>query len=141
MSLIINLVLGILFGLGLIVSDFFNPLKIASCLDFLSSRWDPSVLYTFFSSAAVAWCLFAGAHRFFRFDFSLFKNNDGSYFSGKILAGTILFGVGWGLTGLNPSSAILNLSFGRWETILFFICVVAGLFLDQFIWRDTQEKN
>ena len=104
---------GFLFGLGLAVSGMVSRAKIIGFLTF-DSNWDPSLLF-----------VFGGAVIFNLISFNIIKakmtcpvNNDKFYLpqnnknvNWELIVGSILFGIGWGLSGLCPGPMILNLQF------------------------------
>ena len=133
MKFLFNLILGALFGLGLQISGFCNPKKIGDAANLLNEFWEPSIPLTLASTATFSGCLFVLIRIFQIFQNIIFCTRTASKFDNKVLLGTILFGIGIGLSGLSPSTAILNLSLGKWETILFFIFMTGGLFLGRLL--------
>tara|TARA_Y100001934_G_C12004585_1_gene609280 strand:+ start:80 stop:499 length:420 start_codon:yes stop_codon:yes gene_type:complete len=136
---LLNIILGIIFGLGLLVSDFCNPQKIGKAANVLNEFWEPSIPLTLVSVAAVSGGLFLLLQKLEIYPDSLVYQRDTEKLNDKILAGAIFFGVGWGLSGFTPSTAVLNLSLAKWETVLFFIFMTGGLLLGRII-SKTREN-
>jgi uncharacterized membrane protein YedE/YeeE len=122
---------GILFGLGLAVSQMIDPAKVLAFLD-VAGRWDPSLALVMAGALAVAFVGFRIALRRpaplvgGRFHLPTEKRIDG-----RLIAGAALFGIGWGLVGFCPGPAIASLPFGLPESFVFVAAMAAGAFLQQ----------
>jgi uncharacterized membrane protein YedE/YeeE len=120
---------GVLFGIGLVVSQMIDPGKVLAFLD-IAGKWDPSLALVMAGALAVAIPGFRLAQRRAapalggRFDAPAQRTIDGG-----LLAGAALFGVGWGLVGFCPGPAIASLAFGRPESWIFVLAMVAGAWL------------
>ena len=117
---------GALFGAGLAVSHMVDPAKILGFLD-VAGGWDPSLAFVMGGAVAVTAVAFPLVLRrphplgVGRFSVSAARAIDG-----RLVGGAGLFGVGWGLVGLCPGPAIASLAFGRIETVVFLVAMVAG---------------
>ena len=58
----------------------------------------------------------------------------------SLILGAIIFGIGWGLVGLCPGPAIASLSYFRWESIVFLLAMVAGLYMDRFYYSMFAQR-
>jgi len=120
---------GIIFGLGLIVSQIVNPAKVLNFLDFFGT-WDPSLAFVMATAIPVAAIGFALARRraapALVSEFHLPRRNE---LDARVIAGAALFGIGWGLVGFCPGPALTGLGFGRGEAALFTAAMVAGMVL------------
>jgi uncharacterized membrane protein YedE/YeeE len=118
---------GLLFGLGLIVSQMVNPAKVIGFLD-IFGPWDPSLAFVMGGAVTVSAAGSALARRRGhpllapRFEFPTRRDLDL-----RLIAGAALFGVGWGLAGLCPGPALVAMMFGPWEIIVFVGAMVAGM--------------
>lgn len=124
---IIALLAGLLFGCGLIVSGMADPAKVSAFLD-LTGLWDPSLAL-----------VMAGAVGFAAPGFTLARRRDhtllGQSFHppGKrgidirLVAGSVLFGIGWGLAGICPGPALVLLSAGSAGGAVFCAAMLAGM--------------
>jgi uncharacterized membrane protein YedE/YeeE len=120
---------GLVFGLGLAVSQMANPAKVLAFLD-LAGRWDPSLALVMGGALAVATPAFAWARR--RPAHPLFAERfaipERGRVDGRLLAGASLFGVGWGLGGFCPGPALAALAAGEPRVWLFVAAMLAGSF-------------
>ncbi len=129
MSAIIALLVGIIFGVGLIIAQMTNPSKIIGFLTF-GQNWDSSLLFVM--ASAVFFSFFA---------FNFIKQNNKTLLNLDceipnrtdinlpLIAGAALFGTGWGIVGLCPAPAIASLAFGNSQTLLFVISMLVGMYL------------
>ncbi len=123
---LVALASGALFGAGLAVSHMVDPAKILGFLD-VAGDWDPSLAFVMGGAVAVTAVAFPLVLRrprplgVWRYSISAARAIDG-----RLVGGAGLFGVGWGLVGLCPGPAIASLAFGRIETVVFLVAMVAG---------------
>jgi uncharacterized membrane protein YedE/YeeE len=127
--LVAALAAGALFGMGLAVSEMINPARVLGFLDVLG-RWDPTLLFVMGGALAVtvvgfAWVSRRGrplfAERFYwptRTDIDL-----------PLVAGSVVFGIGWGLAGFCPGPAIAALASLSPPVFTFVGAMVAGQWL------------
>ena len=129
MSAIIALLVGIIFGVGLIIAQMTNPSKIIGFLTF-GQNWDSSLLFVM--ASAVFFSFFAfnfikqNNKTLLNLDFEIPKRTDINL---PLTAGAALFGTGWGMVGLCPAPAIVSLAFGNSQTLLFVISMLVGTYL------------
>jgi len=140
MNFVISLVAGLLFGAGLTISGMINPEKILDFLDVsaISSRsWDPSLALVFVAALLPMLLAYRIRDRMtapLSSDKFIVPNNE--TIDRRLLVGSAIFGVGWGLIGLCPGPAISGLAFGKIESILFVAAMFAGIAL-----KRLQEKT
>jgi len=124
---------GILFGLGLAVSQMANPAKVLAFLD-ITGNWDPSLAFVMAGAVAVSFIAFRvakGRHRpLFGDTFQLPTRRD---IDMPLIAGSILFGVGWGLAGFCPGPAITAIVSGQGKVFLFLAAMLAGMLVFRFL--------
>ena len=121
------LVSGILFGAGLTVSGMTNPVRVRGFLD-LFGQWDPTLVFVMGGAVlvmAIAWRFRA------RMQTPLFSDRfslpDRSDLDGNLIAGSALFGIGWGIAGLCPGPAVAGLALSYWQAWLFVAAMLAGM--------------
>ncbi len=120
---------GLLFGLGLCLSGMTDPRKVLGFLD-LEGAWDPSLAFVMAGAVAVAFVAFRIASRRSRaisgepFHVPTAKDIDG-----RLIMGSLIFGVGWGLVGLCPGPAIADIGFLDRSAALFVLAMAAGMAL------------
>ena len=133
MSRVISLISGIIFGVGLTVSQMIDPAKV---LDFLNifGAWDPSLAFVMIGALIVSSPFF-----------HLFKNNDKPVFADsfsysnnkelnkKLIIGSSLFGAGWGLAGLCPGPAIASLALLNPSSLIFVITMFVGFYISNYL--------
>ena len=131
------LLAGIVFGLGLAVSQMINPAKVLAFLD-IAGRWDPSLALVMAGALAVTALGYRLALRrpapllAERFEVPTVREIDG-----RLLAGAVVFGIGWGLVGFCPGPAIASLAYGVKESIIFAAAMLAGMALFRVSNRKT----
>jgi uncharacterized membrane protein YedE/YeeE len=119
-------VAGALFGLGLAVSGMTDPDKVLNFLD-IAGTWDPSLALVMGAALAVAVPGFAWLRRRGRtLDGHALPPPPGTTIDRRLLAGSALFGVGWGLAGYCPGPALANLAHGTLEAVVFVVAMLAG---------------
>lgn len=120
---------GLIFGLGLLISGMANPLKVQNFLD-VFGHWDPSLAFVMGGAIAIT---LPGYHwlgkRAKPFVTSAFHWPNRSDIDTRLIAGSSLFGVGWGLGGFCPGPALTALSFLATGTLVFVPAMLAGFVL------------
>lgn len=131
-KIVIALICGILFGVGLSLSQMLSPDKVQSFLD-LAGDWDPSLIFVMLGALTVTIPTF----RFIRkrekpvLETS-FHISHKTMIDKPLLLGAALFGMGWGLTGYCPGPAVSSLSFGSLEGVVMVLAIYAGFFTERF---------
>jgi len=137
MTIFVSLLTGLVFGLGLLVSGMADPAKVTGFLD-LAGHWDPSLAFVMAGAIAVAALGFALAARRVRswlgLQMRLPANGD---FDRRLLAGSALFGIGWGLAGFCPGPALVALGLGESKAVIFVLAMLTGMALFEAVeaWR------
>jgi uncharacterized membrane protein YedE/YeeE len=120
---------GVLFGAGLTISQMVNPRKVTDFLDFFG-HWDPSLAFVMGGALAVA---ALGFRVILRQPHPLLANEfhlpSGERIDARLLGGSALFGVGWGLAGFCPGPAVASLAYGLWQSVVFVAAMVIGMLL------------
>jgi uncharacterized membrane protein YedE/YeeE len=120
---------GLVFGLGLIVSQMVDPQKVLAFLD-LFGNWDPSLAFVMAGAVAVSGLGWILARRrgtpvlVPRLEMPSRRDIDA-----PLLAGAALFGVGWGLSGYCPGPAIVSLATGASGVLVFVGAMIGGMAL------------
>ncbi|MBS7539603.1 DUF6691 family protein [Ancylobacter lacus] len=129
MPVLVNLALGLLFGLGLIVSGMSNPAKVLNFLDIFGT-FDPSLAFVMAGAAGVALVGYRLVLRRRapllapRFELPTRRDIDA-----RLVAGAALFGVGWGLGGFCPGPAFTALGLAAPGTLAFVPAMLLGMWL------------
>jgi uncharacterized membrane protein YedE/YeeE len=129
MRILINLIAGILFGLGLLVSGMANPAKVLNFLD-LAGTWDPSLAFVMAGAIAVA---LPGYRLVFRRSAPLlsdrFRLPTRTSIDYWLVLGAAVFGIGWGLSGFCPGPAVVSLPLLAKGTLAFVPAMLVGAVL------------
>jgi uncharacterized membrane protein YedE/YeeE len=127
MAVLLSLLAGLVFGLGLIVSGMANPAKVLGFLD-LAGAWDPSLALVMAGAVAVGLPAFAVARRRASSVLGLpMQLPARGAISSRLIAGSLLFGIGWGLAGFCPGPAIVALGMGEAKAAVFVAAMLAGM--------------
>ena len=130
MRIVIALLSGALFGLGLAVSDMIDPQRVLGFLDVAGGAWDPTLAFVMGGALipmAIAWRI-AAARKHPAYG-ATFPAPPSGGIDRRLLGGAALFGAGWGLVGFCPGPALAALSLGGWPVALFVAAMLAGMAL------------
>ena len=129
---------GLVFGFGLIVSGMANPAKVLGFLD-LAGEWDPSLALVMGGAIAVGFFAFLVAkNRKRSFIGAEMKLPTASAIDGRLLAGSALFGAGWGVAGFCPGPGLVALGMGEPKALVFVGAMLVGMMI--FSWREKRPN-
>lgn len=123
---------GLVFGLGLAVSGLANPDKVLQFLT-LSSNWSPALLFTMGAGVLVSFAGFKWVLRrgpVLEDKLQLPANNK---LDRRLIAGAVIFGAGWGIAGFCPGPALVGLSTGMTEPLIFVAALIVGSQIQRLI--------
>ena len=124
---------GLIFGLGLIISQMVNPAKVLAFLDIFGD-WDPTLAVVMGAAVAASALGHSIAKRrgvpILASRLEIPTRRD---LEPRLLAGAAIFGVGWGLVGFCPGPAITALPLGLWQVFVFVASMLAGMALFRFV--------
>lgn len=130
-----SLLAGLIFGLGLMVSGMANPEKVLGFLD-IAGLWDPSLAFVMGGAIIVGLVAFAVARRrtlsFLGFTMKMPANNR---IESRLVIGSMMFGIGWGIAGFCPGPALVALGAGEIKAVVFVASMVAGMMAFEVIER------
>ena len=127
MNVAVALLAGLLFGVGLALSGMLDPARVLGFLD-VAGAWDPSLAFVLGGAVAVSALGTALSRRLphpvlaDRFDLPRQR-----WIDLRLLGGSALFGVGWGLAGFCPGPGLAALSFGLPKAVVFVIAMLVGM--------------
>jgi len=131
---------GLLFGLGLLISGMTEPEKVLGFLDFFGT-WNATLAFVMAGAVAVAGAGFAVARRrnapLFVPSFSWPSRKE---IDAPLLTGSALFGIGWGLSGICPGPALVNLA-GLSAPILVFVAAMVLGMLGYELWQRRKAAG
>ena len=120
---------GLVFGIGIALSGMMNPAKVLNFFD-VAGQWDASLAFVMGGALIVTALGYRLVWRRSKpvFD-DQFQIPGSTRIDRKLLGGSALFGIGWGIAGFCPGAALPALGAGRWEVVLFVVAVIVGLVL------------
>ncbi|MGH8634378.1 MAG: DUF6691 family protein [Burkholderiales bacterium] len=120
---------GLLFGVGLILSGMTDPSKIIGFLD-LAGAWDPSLAFVMGGAVLVGFVAFRVARKLtVSFLGGAMHLPAARHIDRELIFGSLAFGVGWGLAGYCPGPAVVALGAGQDKAVVFVIAMIAGMAL------------
>nr|WP_298113754.1 DUF6691 family protein [uncultured Pseudomonas sp.] len=121
------LLAGLLFGFGLLLAGMANPAKVLGFLD-LAGAWDPSLALVMAAAVATAVLPFTWARKHERslLDAPM-QLPQNTRLDRRLIGGSLLFGIGWGIAGICPGPALALLLSGYWQAIVFVLAMLAGM--------------
>jgi uncharacterized membrane protein YedE/YeeE len=126
MKTITPLVAGVLFGLGLLLSGMSNPEKVRGFLD-IFGEWQPELIAVMVAAIAIFALAYAYSHKMKQPWFhSIFHKPSLTALDARLIVGAALFGMGWGMVGLCPGPALLNIMTGQEDILLFILALLVG---------------
>jgi uncharacterized membrane protein YedE/YeeE len=127
MNRVMEFIAGLIFGIGLILSGMTDPGKVIGFLD-LAGAWDPSLALVMAGAIAVGFFAFRIARaRGITLLGGPMKLPEGEVIDWRLLTGSAVFGVGWGLAGFCPGPAVVATGAGYWQALLFTLAMLAGM--------------
>ena len=128
MNKLVSLITGIIFGIGLVISEMINPEKVLGFLD-IFGNWDPSLAFVMIGALIVSSPMFHLLKKrkkpIFTNEFNYSNNKN---INKKLIFGSALFGAGWGLAGLCPGPAISSLALLNIYSIIFVVSMFVGFY-------------
>ena len=133
MSIIVSLIVGSIFGIGLAFGGMLDPSKVVGFLD-IFGVWDPSLAFVMMGgimvNAAGYLILIRGKKPIFTEKFHL---PDNIFIDRRLVVGSAIFGVGWGLGGLCPGPVVASLFLNPNSTAPFLLIMLVGLKIGSLI--------
>lgn len=118
---------GLLFGVGLLLAGMADPTKVLAFLD-VAGAWDPSLALVMVGAIAIAIGPLTWARRQSK---SVLGNPmqlpTRKELDRRLIGGSLLFGVGWGIAGICPGPAVTILLTGHWQAMVFVLAMLAGM--------------
>mgnify|MGYP006273426703 CR=1 FL=1 len=129
---------GLIFGFGLLLSGMTDPGKVIGFLD-VTGLWDPSLAFVMGGAVLLSFVAFRISHNWTK---SLMGRViiliDLKAIDLKLILGSALFGIGWGLSGFCPGPALVSLATGELKSIIFVIAMIGGMAIDAVYQRYLQ---
>jgi hypothetical protein len=139
MRRISEFLIGLVFGSGLLLGGMTDPSKVKGFLD-ITGIWDPSLAFVMGGAVIVSAIAFRYAKPLKQ---SLFGRvimlGDLKAIDLKLVGGSMIFGIGWGLSGFCPGPAIASLGTGEWKAALFVLAMAGGMMFARFVMRPRER--
>lgn len=130
LRLLVAFAAGAMFGFGLSLSGMVDPARVIGFLDVASGHWDPSLAFVLGGALLVALPGMALQRRMTRPALDdRFHLPTTATIDPRLVAGSAVFGAGWGLAGFCPGPAVTALSIGLTAPFIFAAAMAAGMML------------
>jgi uncharacterized membrane protein YedE/YeeE len=137
MQVLTALIAGLVFGIGLIVAGMTNPAKVQGFLD-LAGAWDPSLAFVMGGAILVGLVAFRAAGRHERALLGDAMRLPGATrIDRRLIVGSLVFGIGWGLAGFCPGPALASLATGGAKALIFNGAMLAGMIVFELLERGA----
>ncbi|RQH03590.1 YeeE/YedE family protein [Paraburkholderia dinghuensis] len=141
MGIFISFLSGLVFGLGLLISGMASPAKVLGFLD-IAGQWDPSLALVMVGAIAVGLVAFTLARRrnvsLLGLDMKLPTTR---HIDRRLVIGSLLFGIGWGVAGLCPGPALVALGTGQPTSVAFVAAMLAGMGFFELLERAKSTRQ
>ena len=125
--ILVSLASGLIFGLGLVISQMVNPQKVLGFLD-IAGNWDPSLAFVMAAAIPVAALGFAFAkRRQAPLCAAAFSGPTKTAVDGRLVVGSLIFGIGWGLAGFCPGPVIAAALLAGAPALVFLAAMLVGM--------------
>jgi uncharacterized membrane protein YedE/YeeE len=141
MLIFTSLLAGLIFGLGLIISGMSNPAKVLGFLD-ITGAWDPSLALVMAGAIGVGLVAFWLARQrttsLLGVHMALPTARD---IDRRLVLGSLLFGMGWGMAGFCPGPALVALGLGEVKAIVFVVAMLLGMALFELLEQRRKTRG
>jgi uncharacterized membrane protein YedE/YeeE len=129
MRLLSAFLVGLIFGVGIAISGMINPAKVLNFFD-IAGTWDPSLIFVMGGALITT---FLGYRFVLRRPAPLlepkFMLPTARDIDARLIGGSAVFGLGWGIAGFCPGAALPALGSGKWEVVAFVVALIAGIWV------------
>jgi len=141
MLVIASLLAGLVFGLGLILSGMANPAKVLGFLD-LAGPWDPSLALVMAGAIAVGLvAFFVARNRTASFLGAQMRLPTARRIDRRLVVGSALFGMGWGIAGFCPGPGLVALGMGEAKAATFVVAMLLGMGIFEWVEGRSQPAG
>ncbi|KIF79959.1 DUF6691 family protein [Noviherbaspirillum autotrophicum] len=141
MNILFAFASGLIFGIGLIIAGMANPAKVLGFLD-LAGTWDPSLAFVMGGGIAIGLIAFTFVKRRSLSLLGLPMQMPSSrHLDRRLIGGSALFGIGWGLAGICPGPGLVLLGAGTTKGLLFVTAMLAGMAIFEVIERRKAHRT
>lgn len=141
MATFFALLAGAVFGIGLIASGMADPAKVLGFLD-LAGPWDPSLAFVMGGAILVGAIAFTFARKRAQSLLGLqMRMPTATQLDRRLVGGSLLFGIGWGIAGFCPGPALVALGMGEQKALVFVVAMLVGMGLFELFERRTAART
>ena len=141
MRLISAWAIGLIFGLGISLSGMANPAKVLNFFD-IAGSWDPSLAFVMGGALATT---FLGYRLIFRRPAPVldvkFHLPTATALDARLIGGSAVFGIGWGISGFCPGGALPALGTGAADVFAFVAALVAGILIANALKSAQSQRS
>lgn len=141
MRILSALLVGLVFGVGIAISGMINPAKVLNFFD-LAGTWDPSLIFVMVGALITT---FIGYRVVLKRPAPLveaqFKLPMNTAIDARLIGGSAVFGLGWGIAGFCPGAAIPALGSGKYEVLAFVAALLAGIWVARLIQTKQADRR
>lgn len=131
MNILTAFVAGLIFGAGLLVAGMANPAKVLAFLD-IAGSWDPSLAFVMIGAIGIGTpAFFIAKRKSVSFLGEKMQLPTSQMIDARLIGGSVLFGIGWGIAGICPGPALVLLGAGVTKGIIFVLAMIAGMLIFQ----------
>lgn len=139
MRLLVVYFIGLIFGLGIVTSGMANPAKVLNFFD-VAGSWDPSLALVMVAALLITYpgyrLVFGNQKPLFE---EMFHVPVGKAIDTRLIGGSVLFGVGWGVTGFCPGGALPAIGTGKLEVLAFVAAMATGILAARLVPKLTSH--
>lgn len=141
MQILIAFIVGLVFGIGLIIGGMTNQAKVQNFLD-LTGAWDPSLGFVMGGAVVIGLIGFGilGRHERTLLGGAI-RLPTASAIDRRLVVGGLTFGVGWGLGGFCPGPALASVATGDIKPLIFTGAMMAGMFAFEIFERSATTRK
>jgi uncharacterized membrane protein YedE/YeeE len=136
-----SFIVGLIFGIGLILAGMTNPAKVIGFLD-ITGTWDPSLAFVMGGAILVAIVAFRFAKkRTANFLGGAMRMPTSDMIDKRLVIGSLLFGAGWGMAGFCPGPALTSIGTGNPKAVIFVIAMIVGMAIFELVDRFWHQPR
>lgn len=140
-TIFIALLAGLIFGIGLILSEMANPAKVLSFLD-MTGSWDPSLAFVMIGAISIGAIAFTVARRRGQtYLGSSLQLPTSRVIDKRLILGSLAFGIGWGMAGICPGPGLVLVGAGNLHGIVFVIAMLLGMGIFELLERSRTSHS
>lgn len=141
MNILLSFAIGLIFGLGLIVSGMSDPAKVLGFLD-LAGNWAPSLMLVMAGAIGLGTIAFRfGMRRETSILGRPMQMPTAKHIDKRLVIGSALFGIGWGIAGICPGPAFVLLGAGVSKGFVFMLALIGGMGLFEVLQRFQPSRR